>query len=96
MRDRRLLIALLLFLVALLAGLIQAWIVNLYIVAAVMGQPYWDHFIDMFGLEPIAGPNQACFGYCAPSLPLAAGLIAIVAFLAGWIMVGYAWWKPNR
>jgi len=95
-RDRRLLIAMLLFLVAVIAGLIQAWIINLFIVAAVMGGGYWDHFIELFGLDPITGPNQACFDYCAPSLPFIAGWIGIFAFLAGCSMVAYAWWKPKR
>lgn len=95
-RDHRLLIAMLLFLVAVIAGLIQAWIVNLFIVAAVMGGGYWDHFIELFGLDPITGPNQACFGYCAPSLPFIAGWIGIAAFSAGCFLVAYAWWKPRR
>ena len=95
-RDRRLLVAMLLFLVAVVAGLVQAWIVHLYIVAAVMGQQYWDHFTDFFGVDPVVGPNQVCFDYCAPSLPFVAGWIGIVAFMAGWILVASAWWKPKR
>ena len=95
-RDRRLLIALMLFLAAALAGVIQAWIVNRYIVAAVMGGGYWDQFIELFDLEPITGPNQACFDYCAPSLPFFAGWIALGAFVGGCIFVAHAWWKPER
>lgn len=95
-RDPRLLIAILLFLAALIAGLVQAWIVKLYIVAAVMGQPYWDHFVDLFDVDPIVGPNQACFDFCAPSMPFIAGWIGIVAFLGGCFLVAHAWWKPNR
>jgi hypothetical protein len=89
-------IALLLFLTALISGIIQAWIVSLYIFAAVMGQQYWDQFTDFFGVDPVVGPNQVCFDYCAPSLPFLAGWIGIVAFLAGWIMVAIAWWNPQR
>lgn len=94
-RDRRLLVALILFLIALVAGLIQAWIIRLYITAAVMGGSYWDHFIDLFGLEPVVGPNQVCFDYCAPSLPFVAGWIGIVAFFAGWGVLASAWWRPR-
>lgn len=86
----------LLFLTALVAGIFQAWIVNLYIVAAVMGQQHWDHFTDFFGVDPVAGPNQVCFDYCAPSLPFVAGGIGIAAFLAGSVLVALAWWKPQR
>ncbi len=97
MRDRRLLMAMLLFLAALIAGLIQTWIVHLYIVAAVMGgQAYWDHFVDLFGLDPVTVPGQICFDYCAPDLPFVAGWIGIAAFLAGWIILGFAWWKSKR
>ena len=88
-RDRRLLVALMLFLAALIASLIQAWIVNLYIVAAVMGGGYWDHFIELFGLDPIVGPNQFCFDYCAPTLPFLAGWIGIIAFLSGCLTVAH-------
>ena len=96
-RDRRLLIALLLFLVAVIAGFIQAWIVNLYLVAAVMGGGgYWDHFVKLFELDPITGPNQVCFDYCAPSLPFIPGWIGIAAFSAGCCLLAYAWWKPMR
>ncbi|WP_427964229.1 hypothetical protein [Altererythrobacter sp.] len=95
-RDRRLLIALLLFLAATVAAIIQSWIVSMYIVAAVMGGGYWDQFIEFFGLEPITGPNQACFDYCAPTLPFIAGWIAIGGFVIGCILVAHAWWKPER
>ncbi len=86
----------LLFLIALISGVIQAWIVQLYIVSAVMGQAYWDHFTGYFNLEPFAaGPNEFCFDYCAPPLPFIAGWIGIAAFCAGWIVLAYAWWKPR-
>jgi len=88
--------ALLLFLIALVAGIIQAWIVNLYIVAAVMGQQHWDQFTDFFGVDPVVEPNQVCFDYCAPSLPFVAGWIGIASFLVGSILVAFAWWKPAR
>ncbi|RKF18229.1 hypothetical protein D6851_15595 [Altericroceibacterium spongiae] len=84
------------FLAAAVGGTIQAWIVNRYIVAAVMGGGYWDHFIEFFELEPITGPNQACFDFCASSLPFIAGWIAIGAFISGCILVAHAWLKPER
>lgn len=91
-RDRRLLVSMVLFFVALIAGVIQAWIVQSYIWFAVMGN--WEQFTGFFGLNPIAGPNQICFDYCAPKLPFLAGWIGIASFLIGWILVAYAWWKP--
>ena len=91
--DRRLLIAMLLFLGSAIAWTVQAWIVQAYIFSAVMGG--WDQFADYFGVEaPASGPDRFCFGYCAPDLPFVAGWIGILAFLSAWIMLAFAWWKP--
>lgn len=95
-RDRRLLIAMLFFLIAVIAGCVQVWIVSLYVYAAVMGQAYWDRFIALFGLEPITKPGEFCFDFCAPAMPLLAGEIAGGAFLVGWTIVAVAWWRPRR
>jgi len=95
-RDRRLMIALVLFFVSLIAGFIQAWIIRLYLAAAVMGGEYWDHFTDLFGLKPIVGPNQVCFDYCAPPLPFVAGWIGIAAFISGSMVLAFAWWRPKQ
>ena len=93
-RDRRLLSAMLLFLISLIAWAVQAWIVQAYIFSAVMGG--WDQFADFFGVEaPASGPVVFCLDYCAPELPFMAGWIAIAAFVSGWITMAYAWWKPN-
>ena len=95
-RDKRLLVALILFSIALGAGLIQAWIIRHYITAAVMGGEYWDEFVSVFGGEaPARGPNIFCFDYCAPDLPFIAGWAALSAFLGGAFFVLLAWWKPN-
>jgi hypothetical protein len=97
-RDRRLLLALILFSAALVAGIIQAWIIRLYITAAVMGGgDYWDHFVGVFGGRSVANrPNSFCFDYCAPALPFIAGWIAISAFVGGVFAVLLAWLKPAR
>lgn len=95
-RDRRLMIALVLFFVALIAGVIQAWIIRLYLTAAVMRGEYQDHFTDLFGLKPVVGPNQVCFDYCAPSLPFVAGWIGITAFISGVMVLAFAWWRPKQ
>ena len=93
-RDTRLLIALLLFLASVVSWVVQAWIVQAYIFAAVMGG--WDQFAEFFSVNPPAsGPNEFCFDFCAPELPFAAGWIGLCAFLVGWILVAYAWWKPR-
>ncbi|MXP29611.1 hypothetical protein GRI58_12370 [Porphyrobacter algicida] len=93
-RDRRLLFAMVLFSISLIAGAIQAWIVQAYIYHAIMGS--WEQFAEFFGVEaPTSGPNAFCFDYCAPKLPFAAGWIAITAFVIGWITLAYAWWKPR-
>jgi hypothetical protein len=94
-RDRRLLIALLLFSTALIAGLIQSWIVRLYLNAAIMG--HWTWFADTFGVPaPARGPDIFCFDYCAPRLPFLAGWIGITSFVAELVLLALAWWRSKR
>ena len=92
-RDERLLIAILLFVGSASAWLVQAWIVTLYVQAAVMG--YWDYFSETFSVPPPAGPNEACFDYCVSDLPFAAGWTGIVSFLLALLTLAHAWWKPK-
>ena len=93
-RDVRLLVAMFLFAVSLMAGGVQAWITALYIDAAVMGD--WTWFAETFSVEaPASGPNTFCLDYCAADFPFIAGWIGIGAFVLGWIMLAYAWWKPR-
>jgi hypothetical protein len=93
-RDGRLLVALLLFVVSMVCGLIQAWILRLYIDAAVYGN--WTHFSEIFSVRPPAsGPNEYCFDYCAADLPFLAGWIGLVSFLSGVVTVVHSWWKPR-
>lgn len=93
-RDRRLLAALLLFMVALFAGIIQAWIVNAYVRSAVTGG--WEPFADFFGVDaPARGPKVYCIYFCGPQLPFTAGWVAIGAFVGGLITLTFAWWKPE-
>lgn len=89
-RDRRLSVAMLLFLASAIAWAYQAWVVEAYIYFAVMGG--WEQFADFFGVE---APASVCFDYCAPELPFAAGWIAIAAFVAGWVILAYAWWTSR-
>ncbi|KHS48752.1 MULTISPECIES: hypothetical protein [Novosphingobium] len=93
-RDRRLLAALLLFLVSLLTGAVQAWIVNAYVRSAISGG--WESFADFFGLDaPAKGPAAYCIDFCGPELPFMAGWIAIGAFVSGLMILAFAWWKPK-
>ena len=93
-RDRRLLLAMLLFAASLILGAIQAWITKLYIEAAVLGR--WERFAETFNVEaPASGPELFCFDYCAPELPFQFGWAGLAAFSAGGIMLAHAWWKPS-
>jgi hypothetical protein len=93
-RDRRLLFALLLFTVAVLAGAVQAWIVNAYVRSAMSGS--WDAFAEFFGVDaPARGPAAYCIDFCGPELPFAAGWVAIGAFVCGLMILAFAWWKPK-
>jgi hypothetical protein len=93
-RDRRLLIAMLLFFGSLVAGLVQAFILRAYVAAAVLGD--WTYFADTFSVgAPASGPDGFCFDYCAPDLPFVSGWTGIASFLAGLILLAYAWWKPR-
>lgn len=93
-RNRRLLAAMLLFLASVVAGVVQAWIVQAYITSAVMGG--WEQFAEFFGVTaPDSGPVKFCFDYCAPKLPFTPGWIAIFSFMGGLIITAHAWWKPR-
>lgn len=93
-RDRRLLIAMLLLITAAIAGLVQAWVIRLYINAAILD--HWVWFAETFGVEaPASGPDKFCFDYCAPHLPFLAGWISVAAFFTSLLAVTLAWWKPK-
>lgn len=92
-RDRRLAAALSLFVFSAVAGAWQAVITASWMRTAVMGG--WESFVDTFGGELPYGPNEACFGSCAPDLPFLAGWLSIGSFLTGFVLVAWAWWKPR-
>lgn len=93
-RDTRLLAALLLFMISIIFGTIQAWILKLYIDAA--GTGYWAYFSEMFSVKPPpSGPDVFCFDYCVAELPFFTGWIGIVSFLLGVVLVAYSWWSPK-
>jgi hypothetical protein len=92
-RDRRLGAAIALMVISAVALLVQAWIVVLYVNAAVMGN--WEYFSWMFSVAPPAGPNQVCFDFCAAELPFLAGWVGIGSFLSGLVLLVFAWWKPR-
>ena len=93
-RDIRLLIALLLFVLSLIAGLIQAWILRLYIEASVSG--HWEYFSETFSVRaPASGPNDFCFDHCAADLPFLAGWIGVICFGLGLVVLVYCWLKPR-
>lgn len=93
-RDIRLLIAILLFVISMIAGLFQAWVLKLYIDAAVTG--HWEYFSNTFSVQaPASGPDVFCFDYCVADLPFLAGWIGIVTFLLGVTVLAYSWWTPR-
>lgn len=93
-RDKRLLIALLLFAGSFVAWIVQVWVTTLYIEASIWGD--WTWFAETFSVEAAArGPDVFCFGRCAPDLPFVSGWIGTGAFLSGFIMLLVAWWKPK-
>lgn len=93
-RDRRLLLAMFLFTIALIACAAQIQITALYIDAAVLGG--WKWFATTFSVElPFSDPGRVCLDYCAPPLPFLAGWIALATFVLGWAMLAYAWWSPR-
>lgn len=92
-RDRRLLVSLGFFVVSFAALAYQAFVLRLYVTAAVMGD--WTYFSKTFSVPPPSGPNQLCFDYCAARLPFLAGWIGIFSFLLGVAVLAYCWWKPR-
>jgi len=93
-RDKRLFATMLLLVTAAIAGLVQAWIIRLYLDAAVLD--HWDWFAHTFGVDdPGSEPNKVCFDYCAPHLPFVAGWISITSFFAGLITLTLTWWKSK-
>jgi hypothetical protein len=93
-RDIRLLASLVLFVASMIATMIQAWIVKLYIDAAVLGE--WWYFSEMFSVDPPAsGPDRFCLDYCAAPLPFLPGWIGIVSFVLGLLTLIYSWLKPE-
>ncbi len=93
-RDKRLLIAMLLFAGSFVAWTVQVWITALYIEASIWGD--WTWFAEtFFVVAPARGPDVYCFDRCAPTLPFVAGWIGIGTFLSGLIMLTFAWWKPK-
>ena len=93
-RDIRLLMALMLFLISMIAGLVQAWILHLYLDAVI--SRHWEYFSKMFSVSaPASGPNVFCFDRCVADLPFLAGWIGIASFLLGLAILIYSWWKPR-
>ena len=93
-RDRRLLIALMIFVISLVACVVQAWVTALYIDAAVTGN--WTWFARTFSVAaPASAPEVFCFDHCAPEIPFLAGWVSIAAFTAACAMLAHAWWKPR-
>lgn len=93
-RDIRLLIALLLFSLAAIAGLVQSWVLLLYIESIIARD--WTYFSNKFSVEaPASGPDVFCFGRCVAELPFLAGWIGLVAFILGMALLAYCWCKPR-
>jgi hypothetical protein len=82
------------FLVTLISGVFQAWVLVLYIDSAIYGN--WTNFARLFSVEaPASGPVVYCFGRCAAKLPFAAGWVSIASFLLGLVFLAYTWWHPK-
>lgn len=93
-RDNRLLVALILFLISMVSGAIQSWILYLYFDAAI--SRHWEYFSRMFSVSaPASGPNVFCFDRCVADLPFLAGWIGIGSFLLGLVVLIYTWRKPK-
>ncbi|MEY2855424.1 MAG: hypothetical protein RL030_2556 [Pseudomonadota bacterium] len=96
-RNRRLLLALLLFAATAVSTLVQVWVTNFYLYSA--NAQDWTLFLEWFpsyALPPIP-PGHGCFDDCSPDLPFVAGWIAVAAFVMGFIILARIWWvsKPR-
>ena len=91
-RDRRLLAALLLLVVAGASLLVQAWISALYL-ASVKAQN-WSYYLELFPsfARPVP-PGAYCIDDCSPHHPVLPGWVGIVSFLLALVVVSLAWWK---
>lgn len=93
-RDPRLMIALLLLILSAACGIVQAWILKLYLDAAASGN--WAYFSETFSVEaPASGPDVFCLDHCAAELPFVAGWVGIGSFLLGIAVLFYCWLKPR-
>ena len=93
-RDRRLLAALLLLVVAGASLLIQAWISALYVASAKAQN--WSYYLELFPsfARPLP-PGAYCMGDCSPYHPVLSGWVGIVSFLLALVVVLLAWWKSR-
>ena len=93
-RDTRLSVALLLFLLCVVAGIAQTWILLLYFRSMVNKD--WTYFLEKFPSYALPLDADAiCLGDCFPDLPFVIGWIGIVSFFLGIVLVAYSWWKPK-
>lgn len=94
-RDRRLLLAVMLFLASGVACFAQAWILNLYISSVASRD--WSLFLRFFPSYATETPPEQyyCLGKCYPDLPFIPGWIGIFCFSLGLIVLVYSWRKPK-
>ena len=93
-RDFRILLALIFFSVSAVSVVIQAWIVKLYLEAALHDN--WEYFSKIFSVQPPSfGPNVYCLDRCVAEMPFSAGWIGISSFVLGWSIIFYVWLLPK-
>jgi hypothetical protein len=95
-RDRRLLLALVLFLASGVACFAQAWILNLYIWS--LDGRDWSDFLRVFPSHATETPPEEyyrCLDTCHPDLPFFPGWIAIISFCSGLAVLAISWWKSK-
>jgi hypothetical protein len=92
-RDLRLLFAIIAFGASFVAVWIQADITAEYVFAADLRQVEQRTGFGFMGSE---APSELCFVSCAGGLSTAAGLVGLLFFWIGLILVTYAWWKPKN
>lgn len=95
-RDRRLLLALMLFLSSGVACLAQTWVLNLYIWS--VDSRDWSHFLSFFPSYATETPPEQyyhCLGRCYPDLPFFPGWIGLISFCLGLAVLAYSWWKSK-
>jgi hypothetical protein len=95
-RDRKLLAALVLFLISGVSVFVQVWISNLYYFSLINRD--WTFFLQFFPSYalPPPEPGTACLDWCYPDKPVFAAWTALGSFVLGVSVLAYAWFRSKR